>query len=375
MRYALGPSNTTAPTSSAGSACRHGAPLQAAVEKAAVLRRRRRGRRGLRRAHRRRRACRCQVAHFDSDAAGADPRAWVLGSNSRLPPRSRVLWAQPVAADFHARYSARARRYRYRILNRPCAPRCTRAPGLGAPPLDADAMHRAAQALVGEHDFSAFRTSACQARTRAATCSAIEVRREGEVVEIEVQANAFLHHMVRNIVGSLLPIGAAKARGWIGELLAGRDRTVAGPTAPAAGLCSSGRCIPPEWGPARGGQPVTGRFTAAHAHQVLRHDPAGDVALAGELGVDAIGLCCAGQPAPQVSPRPGARAARALPAAGRRRWRCSWTRRSRAARDTRHREADLLQFHGARPTRSAAAGLPYLKAVPMGGGEAIRWRR
>ena len=190
----------------------------------------------------------CQVVHFDSTAERS-ARGWVLGATTRLPPDISVRWCVPVPADFHARFSARARRYRYRILNRPSRP------ALGRHyltwerrPLDAGAMHRAAQALVGEHDFSAFRTVHCQAPHARRELQAIEVRRTGEVVEIEVQANAFLHHMVRNIVGSLLPIGRGeRPESWMGELLAGRDRTVAGPTAPATGLVFLGPRYPREW--------------------------------------------------------------------------------------------------------------------------------
>jgi tRNA pseudouridine38-40 synthase len=190
----------------------------------------------------------CQVVHFDSDAA-REPRGWILGTTSRLPPEISVLWCQPVAADFHARFSARGRRYRYRILNRPVRPaleRCYLA--WERRPLDADAMHRAAQALLGEHDFSAFRTVHCQAPHARRDMQRIAVRRDGDIVEIEVQANAFLHHMVRNIVGSLLPVGRGEAaEAWIAELLAGRDRTAAGPTAPSAGLAFTGPLYPACW--------------------------------------------------------------------------------------------------------------------------------
>ena len=183
----------------------------------------------------------CQVVHFDSDAA-REPRSWMLGTTSRLPPQASVLWCQPVAAEFHARFSARARRYHYRLLNRPVRPAMQREYlAWERRPLDAGAMHRAAQALLGEHDFSAFRTVHCQAPHARRDLQRIDVYRDGDIVGIELQANAFLHHMVRNIVGSLLPVGRGEAaEGWIGELLAGRDRTVAGPTAPAGGLVFTG---------------------------------------------------------------------------------------------------------------------------------------
>ena len=181
---------------------------------------------------------RCQVVHFDSESART-PRGWMLGANANLPGSVGVRWARPVADDFHARYGARARRYRYSILNRVARPALeARYVAWERQPLDAAAMHAAAQALIGENDFSAFRTVACQARTPYRNVHAIEVARDGERVEIAIEANAFLHHMVRNIVGSLLPVGRGERRTeWLAELLAGRDRSAAGPTAPAAGLC------------------------------------------------------------------------------------------------------------------------------------------
>jgi tRNA pseudouridine38-40 synthase len=145
----------------------------------------------------------------------------------------------PVAEDFHARYGARARRYRYSILNRVARPALdARFVAWERQPLDTAAMHEAAQALIGENDFSAFRTIACQARTPFRNVRAIDVKRDGERVVVDIEANAFLHHMVRNIVGSLLPVGRGeRAVAWLAELLAGRDRAAAGPTASASGLC------------------------------------------------------------------------------------------------------------------------------------------
>lgn len=191
----------------------------------------------------------CQVVHFDSDAA-RDPRGWMLGATGRLPPAMCVRWCQPVPGDFHARFSARARRYRYTLLNRPVRPALGRQYlAWERRPLDADAMHRAAQALLGEQDFSAFRTVHCQAPHARRELQSIAVRRDGEEISVEVQANAFLHHMVRNIVGSLLVVGRGeRPEAWIAELLAGRDRTLAGPTAPPGGLVFLGPRYPPEWG-------------------------------------------------------------------------------------------------------------------------------
>lgn len=191
---------------------------------------------------------RCQVVHFDTDAVRT-PYALQQGGNSRLPGGVAILWCQPMPQDFHARYSARARRYRYTILNRKIRPAMQREYlTWERQPLDADAMHRAAQALVGEHDFSAFRTVHCQAPHPNRNVHEISVRREDDRVIVEVQANAFLHHMVRNFVGSLLPVGRGEQpEAWVGALLAGRDRIVAGPTAPSNGLVFQGPRYPAEW--------------------------------------------------------------------------------------------------------------------------------
>ncbi|MDH5823449.1 tRNA pseudouridine(38-40) synthase TruA [Luteimonas sp. RD2P54] len=188
---------------------------------------------------------RCQVVHFDSDAA-REPRGWMLGATSRLPPAVAVRWCVPVAGDFHARFGALARRYRYRILNRPVRPALARQYlAWCRRPLDAAAMHRAAQALLGENDFSSFRTVHCQAPHARRELQRIAVARDGDEVVVEVQANAFLHHMVRNIVGSLLEVGAGdRPEAWIAELLAARDRALAGATAPAAGLLFVGPLYP-----------------------------------------------------------------------------------------------------------------------------------
>jgi tRNA pseudouridine38-40 synthase len=187
--------------------------------------------------------------HFDAPVE-RDERAWMLGTSSRLPPTIAVLWARQVDAHFHARHRAFARRYRYVILNRPVRPALhARYLAWERTPLDVTAMRQAAQALFGEHDFSAFRSIACQATTARRTVRAIEVRREGDFVVVEVEANAFLHHMVRNLVGSLLPIGRGERPvEWVAELLAGRDRTLAGPTAPARGLVFLGPRYPPAYG-------------------------------------------------------------------------------------------------------------------------------
>ena len=191
----------------------------------------------------------CQVVHFETDVQ-RDVRGWMLGTTSRLPPSVSIRWCVPVADDFHARFSAVARRYRYRILNRAVRPALERAyVTWERQPLDVGAMHAAAQALVGEHDFSAFRTVHCQAPHARRDLQAITVEQAGQEVWIDVKANAFLHHMVRNIVGSLVLVGRGeRPAAWIAELLAGRDRTVAGPTAPPTGLCFLGPVYPGKFG-------------------------------------------------------------------------------------------------------------------------------
>lgn len=191
---------------------------------------------------------RCQVVHFDSESQ-RDERAWTLGANTKLPIGVSVLWAKPTPDDFHARFSARARRYRYTLLNRAIRPALdARYVSWERRPLDAEAMHRAAQALIGEHDFSAFRAISCQAAHARRCVLDISVFREGERVHVDIQANAFLHHMVRNIVGSLLEVGSGERPvEWMAEVLATRDRSQAGATAPAQGLTFIGPRYPAQW--------------------------------------------------------------------------------------------------------------------------------
>ena len=194
-------------------------------------------------------SARCQVVHFDSDAP-RDARAWVLGTNTRLPDSIRALWLQPVSDDFHARYSARARRYRYSLLIRAVKPAIGRQfLSWSREDLDVTRMHEAAQKILGEQDFSAFRTVQCQAKHPNRNLHRLDVSREGDTIYFDVQANAFLHHMVRNLVGSLMLIGKGEQPvDWMKTLLDGKDRTVAGPTAPAEGLMFLGALYPPEWG-------------------------------------------------------------------------------------------------------------------------------
>lgn len=178
-----------------------------------------------------------QVVHFDTGAERS-PRSWVLGANTGLPDDIALRWARVVSESFHARYSARARRYHYLILNRPVRPALDRQRvGWHYHPLDAERMHEAGQRLLGEHDFSSFRARDCQSRTPWRCLHELRVRREADRVLIEVEANAFLHHMVRNIVGVLTAVGRGEQPvDWVDEVLAARDRTRGGVTAPAAGL-------------------------------------------------------------------------------------------------------------------------------------------
>lgn len=190
-----------------------------------------------------------QVVHFDSPV-NRDLRAWLMGGNSHLPEDIRITWAKVAPADFHARYSAIARFYRYVILNRPIKSALLRHQATWCYlPLDEQRMHRAAQHLIGEHDFSSFRAHSCQSVSPNRLMHFIEVYRQGERVIIDLCANAFLHHMVRNIAGVLMEIGAGKqAEDWTVELLAVKDRTQAAMTAAPDGLHLAGVYYPPHYG-------------------------------------------------------------------------------------------------------------------------------
>ncbi len=178
-----------------------------------------------------------QVVHFDTTAVRS-ARAWVLGGNAHLPDDLSLNWACEVPDDFHARFSALARRYRYLILNQP--QRSALWQGRATwhyRPLDAERMHQAGQALLGEHDFSSFRAAECQARHPIRELRELTVQRRGNGLVLEVEANAFLHHMVRNIAGVLMTIGSGEQPiAWAQQVLERRDRTQASVTAPAAGL-------------------------------------------------------------------------------------------------------------------------------------------
>jgi tRNA pseudouridine38-40 synthase len=178
-----------------------------------------------------------QVVHFDTEARRG-PRNWILGCNVNLPPQVSVTWAQAVPDDFHARFSATSRSYRYLILNRPTRSSlwAGRATWVHRP-VDAERMNAAARALVGTHDFSSYRALGCQAKSPVRTLHGIGVERRGDLVDLRVHANAFLHHMIRNIAGVLLAIGRGERPvEWAAEVLELRDRTQGGVTAPPDGL-------------------------------------------------------------------------------------------------------------------------------------------
>ncbi|MCG7577995.1 MULTISPECIES: tRNA pseudouridine(38-40) synthase TruA [unclassified Halomonas] len=178
-----------------------------------------------------------QVIHFDPPAQRTE-KAWIFGANTNLPRDVAVRWVKPVSDDFHSRLGALARRYRYIFLNQISRPVLERANVTWCrDPLDADAMHRAAQALVGEHDFSSFRAAGCQSKTPWRQMHFVEVKRYGPLVVIDIQGNAFLHHMIRNIAGALASVGrGAQDEGHIARLLALKNRRQGDVTAPACGL-------------------------------------------------------------------------------------------------------------------------------------------
>lgn len=178
-----------------------------------------------------------QVVHFDTPVQRPE-HGWLLGANVHLPADINLSWVRRVSDDFHARFSATARRYRYLILNRRARSALYRDRACWYHyPLNEESMRKGAAALIGEHDFSSFRAAECQSRTPFRCVHFVDIWRRGDFVVIEIEANAFLHHMVRNIAGALMMVGrGGRPPGWIEEVLRARNRRVGGVTAPAAGL-------------------------------------------------------------------------------------------------------------------------------------------
>lgn len=189
-----------------------------------------------------------QVIHFDTEVERS-LRSWVYGANANLPDEVVILWATPISAEFHARFSAVRRRYRYVIYNRNVRP--TFLAGRTTwdyRGLDEVRMAEAAQCLVGEHDFSSYRAVGCQAKSPVRSVHQIEVTRKNELIFIDIEANAFLHHMVRNIAGVLMAIGAGQRPvEWAKQVLEYRDRTLGGITASPSGLYLTQVSYPPEF--------------------------------------------------------------------------------------------------------------------------------
>jgi tRNA pseudouridine38-40 synthase len=178
-----------------------------------------------------------QVVHFESQAK-RPLTAWVRGVNALLPESIAVLWAHVVPEEFHARFSAQSRSYRYLLINRPIrsAVHSGRA-GWCHAELDVEAMREAAQYLLGVNDFSSFRASECQAKSPVKNLAKLTIQKQGDTIIFELTADAFLHHMVRNIVGCLIYIGRGKhPPAWMNEILASRDRKLAAPTFAPDGL-------------------------------------------------------------------------------------------------------------------------------------------
>lgn len=189
-----------------------------------------------------------QVVHFDTQVQ-RPLKAWTYGANSNLPDDIAVRWAVPVADTFHARFSAQARCYRYVIYNKPIRPALfNRQLSWNYRPLDVEAMQRASRALLGEHDFSSFRGAYCQAKSPVKTVHRIDIIRRDDLIVIEIEANAFLMHMVRNITGVLMEIGAKRQpEQWCEAVLAAKDRTAGGVTAHPYGLYLVGITYPSQF--------------------------------------------------------------------------------------------------------------------------------
>lgn len=197
-----------------------------------------------------------QVVHFDT-TVDRPLTAWVRGTNAFLPKDIAVLWAHPVPDEFHARFSAQARSYQYVLINRPSRSAVHQGKvGWFHLPLDVAAMRSAAQHLLGEHDFSAFRSSQCQAKTPLKNLAQLDIQQQGDTIIFNLTANAFLHHMVRNILGCLLYVGKGKyPSDWLREVLAGRERKFAAPTFAPDGLYLRHITYDAKWGLPQGTMP------------------------------------------------------------------------------------------------------------------------
>lgn len=189
-----------------------------------------------------------QVVHFDT-LADRPESAWVRGVNALLPESVAVLWAAIVPEEFHARFSAQSRRYRYVLLNHPVRPALqARKMGWFHVPLDVEKMHESARFLLGEHDFSAFRAAECQAKTPVKHIYRADIARHGDFIVFDFHANAFLHHMVRNMVGCLVYVGKGKHDpAWLKGILDSRDRHLAAPTFAPDGLYLAGIEYDAKW--------------------------------------------------------------------------------------------------------------------------------
>ena len=178
-----------------------------------------------------------QVIHFETDAI-RETKAWLFGGNVNLPSDVNFAWAKEVGDDFHARFNAFARAYEFKILNHPVRSALKADSHLWEPrPLDINKMQAAANLLLGEHDFSCFRDSLCQAKSPIKTIEYLNIAKRNDTALLEVKANAFLHHMVRNIVGTLLKVGRGEREVvWVQEVLDSKDRRQAGPTSEPQGL-------------------------------------------------------------------------------------------------------------------------------------------
>lgn len=191
-----------------------------------------------------------QVVHFDTEAVRPD-QAWVRGVNANLPSTVAVTWSKPVSTEFHARFSAIGRSYRYLLVNHPVRPALLHGKvGWYHAPLDVAVMRAAAAVLLGEHDFSAFRASQCQAKSPIRTLRKLDIVRQDDMIIFELEANAFLHHMVRNLVGALVYVGSGRRSGdWLANLLESCDRSMGARTFDAAGLYLTGVTYGPGWSP------------------------------------------------------------------------------------------------------------------------------